>query len=134
MKVAKFMLKIKLCICLMLVIAPYSVQAIAKCENLAAKLLSAEGIVEKQSQNQSIWQPVSQHEFLCQGDKIRTSGHSRVALKFILEPQAIIELEQNSALTLPKIEKKSILTFNLPESANLLLSKAIKTFKRVLLL
>ena len=128
------MLKIKLCICLMLVIAPYSVQAFAKCENLTAKLLSAEGRVEKQSRNQSKWQPVVQDEFFCQGDKIRTLKHSRVALKFIHEPPTIIQLEQNSALTLPKIEKEPSLTFNLPESADFLLSKAINTFKRIFLL
>ena len=96
------------------------------CDKWVAKLVSVKGKVQKQNRNQSKWQPVSQFEYFCQGDKIRTLKNSRVKLKVIHDPTATVELEQNSGLTFPKIEKNLVLPFNLEKSGTLFFTNAIK--------
>ena len=134
------MLHTKFYIFVIFLIPSYSLEAALKCDHCnhcdqwVAKLISVKGKVEKQSRNQSKWQQVSQFEFFCQGDKIRTLKHSRVKLKFINKPATTVELQQNSALTFPKIEKDIILPFNPPEDDILLLAKAINALMLVFLL
>jgi hypothetical protein len=116
-------------------IQSYSLEATPKCNECTpsnhcdkwiAKLVSVRGNVEKQNRNHSKWQPVSQFEYFCQGDKIRTLKDSRVKLKFIHDPTATVELEQNSGLTFPKIEKNLVLPFNLEKSGTLFFANAVK--------
>ena len=131
------MLHTKFYIFIIFLISSYSLEAALKCNHCnhcdqwIAKLVSVTGRVEKQHRNQSKWQPVSQFEFFCQGDKIRTLKHSRVKLKFIQEPATIMELQENSALTFPKTEKDAILPFNSPEDGAQLLAKAINALMLV---
>ncbi len=125
------MLHTKFYIFVIFLIQSFSLEAALKsnhCDQWVAKLVSVKGRVEKQSWNQSKWQQVSQFEFFCQGDKIRTLKHSEVKLKFIQKPAAIVELKQNSALTFPKFEKDIILPFNPPEEGALFIAKAINSF------
>ncbi len=131
------MLHTKFYIFIIFLISSYSLEAALKCDQCnhcdqsIAKLVSVTGMVEKQHHNQSKWQQVSQSEFFCQGDKIRTLKHSRVKLKFLQEPATIMELQPNSALTFPKTEKDTILPFNTPEDGAHLLAKAINALFQV---
>ena len=128
------MLNTKVYLYVGLLISSYSVQAAPQCDRWIAKTLSAQGQVEKQQRNQKQWQPVNQVEFFCHGDKIRTLDQSRVILKFVNEPKTVIELQQNSALTFPKIETNPTLPFIQLKDGKLILASAIRTLKLRLLL
>ncbi len=83
----------------------FAIAAAPKCEKWMAKLISAQGQVDKKSFDQVTWHKVKENELFCQGDAIRTRKHSRVT--FELGNEALVTLEQNSVLIFPVIDKGS---------------------------
>ncbi len=77
--------------------------AAPECEKWIAKMVSTQGLVEKQGPDQSDWHPVQKDEYFCQGDKIRTKKHSRATLE--LGNESLVTLEQRSALSFPTLDK-----------------------------
>ncbi len=83
---------------------PYAVKAAPGCEQQwIAKLVSAKGRVEKLRYRHSEWISVKKDEYFCQGDRLRTSRHSRVTLE--LGNESLVTLEQNSTLSFPILNK-----------------------------
>ncbi len=83
---------------------PYLVKATPECEQQwIAKLVSANGRVEKQHYRHSEWNTVKKGEYFCQGDRLRTNRHSRVTIE--LGNESLVTLEQSSTLSFPILNK-----------------------------
>lgn len=81
----------------------FAIAAAPQCEKWMAKLISAQGKVDKKPLDQVAWHKAKESDFFCQGDTIRTRKHSRVTLE--LGNETLVTLEKNSVLIFPVIEK-----------------------------
>lgn len=77
------------------------------CEPPAARVVSAQGVVERRAAGQVAWRGVALDERLCVGDALRTGPSSRAALQ--LPDQTVTRIDQDSVLSFsaPQDEKRT---------------------------
>ena len=71
----------------------------------AAKLISAQGQVEKRSANFITWKSVQSAQTFCQGDAIKTGNKGRAAVRLVNE--TLIRLDKNTTVTFTEIAKEN---------------------------
>ena len=70
----------------------------------AAKLISAQGLVESRSAHFTTWQSAQPGQTFCQGDALKTGNKSRAAVRLVNE--TLIRLDKNTTVTFTEIVKK----------------------------
>ncbi|NTW37554.1 MAG: TonB-dependent receptor, partial [Syntrophobacteraceae bacterium] len=99
---------------------PSQLLASAECENWMAKIVSAQGSVQSRRAGETLWTDVQMDDLLCPGDMLRVQENSRAAL--LLSNEAIVRLDQNTAVTLSEDKKKERLNLNILSGIALILS------------
>lgn len=79
--------------------------AAERCEEWTAKVVSVQGSVQARRGDETHWTDLKLDDVVCPGDMIRVQEYSRTALVF--RNQAIVRLDQNTAIILPASEKKT---------------------------
>ncbi|AEJ00139.1 TonB-dependent receptor [Nitrosomonas sp. Is79A3] len=72
------------------------------CQSAAAKVISAQGIIELRRAHETTWQQTAMHTAICPGDTVRARSHSRAAL--LLSNASVLRLDQKTSITFPKSE------------------------------
>jgi tetratricopeptide (TPR) repeat protein len=93
------------------------------CEPVVGKLVTVEGRVEVQSAGSAAWSAAKLDQSLCQGDLVRAGQRSRATVQLI--NQAVLRIDQNTAMRLDKITEKKE-----ESSALSLLRGAMQSFSR----
>ncbi|HZA66260.1 MAG TPA: FecR family protein, partial [Geminicoccaceae bacterium] len=80
-----------------------------RCEPAAARVVSAQGLVELQHAGTAVWATVTLDELLCLGDTVRVGRASRAAL--VLANDSLLRLDQGTTLSFRSIteERRSLL-------------------------
>lgn len=78
------------------------IAAFADCTETVARLVSAQGEVERQSQGDQEWREASLEQTFCPGDKIRTLERSRATLQ--LNNQTFVSLDQKTTVVFAEVK------------------------------
>jgi tetratricopeptide (TPR) repeat protein len=76
------------------------------CTEWVAKVVSVQGSVQVKRTGETQWEPVEFNNTFCMSDMLRVQERSRVAI--VLSNDAILRLDQNTAITFTGVEKKQI--------------------------
>lgn len=79
------------------------------------KIISVQGRVVAQRQNETGWQPVKVNDTLFAGDRIRVEANSRAGV--VLSNDAVLRLDQNTTLVFTEIKKETTFIFRLLKGA-----------------
>ena len=77
---------------------------VADCENWAAKIVSVQGNVESKRIKSDQWSVAKLNDTYCPGDRLRIGDKSRAGI--VLANETLIRLDQNTAVTITRIEKE----------------------------
>ncbi len=97
------------------------------CEPWAAKVVSAQGIVEAKKVGTTVWETAVLENTFCPGDTIRIGPRSRAAVE--LPNETIIRLDQNSAITLSASSKSSESLLDLLQGIVYFISRVPRSLK-----
>ncbi len=90
------------------------------CENWMARIVSAQGSVQTRRVTQTRWIDARLDDVLCPGDMLRVQENSRAAIQ--LRSEAIVRLDQNTAVTLADGKREGKLNLNILTGIALILS------------
>ncbi|MDT3777209.1 FecR domain-containing protein [Nitrospira sp. MA-1] len=116
-----------LCISFLAVGLTTSVTSAAECHPIVATVVSVQGRVEVRRVHVEKWKPVSLHDILCAGDRIRVGDGGRADIA--LANQAVLRLDQNTTITLGGIQKEQTVLVVPVDSATDVFTRAIRAIE-----
>ncbi len=116
-----------LCISFLAVGLTPSVTSAAFCDPIVATAVSLQGRVEVRRVNVTQWQPVSLNDIFCAGDRIRVGDRSRADIA--LANRAVLRLDQNTTITLGRVQKEQTFLVDLIEGATYFFSRATRALE-----
>lgn len=98
------------------------------CVQAAARVVTAQGVVELRRMRETAWQPVEKGAELCAGDQLRTRKRSKATLRLMNESN--LTLDQRTTITFPAANNnKSASLMDLINGAIHIMTRTPKPFK-----
>ncbi|MBA3614233.1 MAG: FecR domain-containing protein [Nitrospirales bacterium] len=116
-----------LCISFLAVGLTPLVTSAAECDPIVATAVSVQGKVEVRRVNVTQWQPVSLNDIFCAGDRIRVGDRSRADIA--LANRAVLRLDQNTTITLGRVQRKQNFLVHHIKGATYFFSRATRVLE-----